>query len=284
MTAITTATQMWNNQEALSDAMIRKFAPSVFAKEKFADRSDRYTFISTSDALAALRKEGFVPVRALQSAVHGRRDEADPSKRVGFTKHMITLRSGSKPKVIGGTVGEIILTNSHDGSGAYRLDFGMMRLACLNGLMVKSDKFDSVRVPHFGNIIDMVLEGTTWVAKELPRVQKVAIDWDQRKLTVKQQMEFATRALDISFHSNHPITAEQLLTARRGDDDGATLWKTYNRIQENMIRGGIQGLSSRGTKTNAGAPRQVTTRAITSMPNAINYNRKLWALAEEFAQ
>jgi hypothetical protein len=36
-----------------------------------------------------------------------------------------------------------------------------------------------------------------------------------------------------------PITELQVLAARRVDDNRADLWSIFNRIQENLIRGGF---------------------------------------------
>jgi hypothetical protein len=56
----------------LSDDQIRSVAPSIFADDKHASRSDRYAYIPTGAVLSELRKEGFQPFMVCQTRV---RDE-----------------------------------------------------------------------------------------------------------------------------------------------------------------------------------------------------------------
>jgi hypothetical protein len=55
---------------------------------------------------------------------------------------------------------------------------------------------------------------------------------------------------------------------RREDDKGSDLWTTYNRLQEDLIRGGF----------NTGTRRAGMLR---SMTRSSTINRQLWNLAEE---
>lgn len=68
----------------LADDQLRRVCPSAFASTAHESRSDRYAYIPTSSIIEGMRKEGFVPVKAQQSAsrVEGRGE---------FTKHMITF-------------------------------------------------------------------------------------------------------------------------------------------------------------------------------------------------
>lgn len=60
-----------------------------------------------------------------------------------------------------------------------------------------------------------------------------------------------------------------------GDVD-RSLWTTFNVIQENVVRGGLQG-----RKRNAeGRIRRAQTRAITGIDQNMTLNRALWTLAE----
>ena len=97
----------------LTDEQIRTFAPSVFAAEQHHSRSDKYLFISTADVLGALRREGFQPVRAMQTRtrIQDRRE---------FTRHMIVFRQSSAAPLtkVGDLTPEIVLVNSHDGTSS----------------------------------------------------------------------------------------------------------------------------------------------------------------------
>ena len=46
---------------------LRANVPSIFANDKHHSRSDRYTYVHTSDIVVALDKEGFSPFFACQA-------------------------------------------------------------------------------------------------------------------------------------------------------------------------------------------------------------------------
>jgi hypothetical protein len=97
------------------------------------------------------------------------------------------------------------------------------------------------------------------------------------KLSKERQLAFAAEAMMMRFQVNAPVTAEQVLAARRPEDEGNVLWNVFNRVQENLLKGGIVGQSSRGTG------RQQTITAIGSADKQTILNRRLWALAEDYA-
>src|SRR4030067_153211 len=138
------------NQIVLSNDAIRKAAPSVFATEPWDQVSERYVFIPTIEVVNQLRANGFQPVRASQSKsrIEGKGE---------FTKHMLRFRREHDILTqLGDELPEIVLVNSHDRTSSYQLSAGVFRLACLNGMVVKSADFGSIKVQHSGNIVDNV--------------------------------------------------------------------------------------------------------------------------------
>ena len=69
------------------------------------------------------------------------------------------------------------------------------------------------------------------------------------------------------------------LTARRAADTGADLWSTFNRVQENTIRGGLQAWGRDGNNR----PRRITSREVTGIDQDVKLNRALWMLGERMA-
>ena len=65
-------------------------------------------------------------------------------------------------------------------------------------------------------------------------------------------------------------------TETAAEDSGNDLWTTFNRIQENMIKGGMSGRSKSG--------RRSTTREVNGVTENVKLNRALWTLADEFAK
>jgi hypothetical protein len=87
-------------------------------------------------------------------------------------------------------------------------------------------------------------------------------------------LRFGERGVeDIGGHRPAPVAAEQLIEARRPEDIGNSLWTTFQRVQENVIRGGRTGRSAQG--------RRLQTRPVGSIDRGVSLNRALWMLAEE---
>ena len=140
--------------QPLSDDQIRSVAPSIFAEDKHASRSERYAYIPTGAVLAELRKEGFQPFMVCQTRVR------DEGKRE-HTKHMVRLRHAEQ--INGEEANEIILLNSHDGTSSYQMLAGMFRFVCKNGL-VCGDTVADLRIPHKGDVVGHVIEGEKGIA------------------------------------------------------------------------------------------------------------------------
>ena len=109
--------------------------------------------------------------------------------------------------------------------------------------MVVGTVSNDIRIPHKGNIQDDVIEGAFRVLEDFEAVD-VSID-GMKSLQLKDDEEraFATAALALRYGERSegrppaPITAEQLIEARRPEDLGHSLWTTFERVQENTIRG-----------------------------------------------
>lgn len=255
----------------LSDDQMRAAAPSVFAEDKHTSRSEKYTYIPSADILSGLRAEGFLPFEVRQG---GSRIE----EKRGFTKHMIRLRrDGARP--VGDSFPEIILLNSHDGTSSYQLMSGLFRLVCSNGLIVADGLMQTVRIPHKGDIVHDVIEGAYTVVKNSEALESHVDGFRAVELTQSEQHVFARAAAELRFDDGkNPLEASQLNAPRRHDDQGADLWRTFNRVQENLVRGGI-GYIQRDAQGRSRAHRH--TRPVNSIDGNVSLNRALWTLATE---
>ena len=267
-------------RDVLNNDVLRSLAPSIFAADKHGSRSRRYAYIPTAEIVDGMRANGFEPVFAKQgnSRVEGKAD---------FTKHLIRFRHQGEDAItrkIGGVYPEVVVVNSHDGTSAYKVMAGLMRLVCLNGMVVSDRELASVTVHHKGNVMGQVIEGSFEVLSESRKAVMAADAWSGITLRRDEQMAMAEAAHVIRFgdaegNVETPIKADQLLARRRIADDGADLWRTANRIQENVIRG---GLSAWGRDAN-NRPRRVTTREVKGIDADVKINRALWLLSERMA-
>lgn len=254
------------SQQPLTNDEIASVAPSIFATEKHDSRSDRYTYIPTIEVLEKLRTEGFMPFMACQAR------SRDEGKRE-HTKHMLRLRHAGQ--IVSSEANEIILLNSHDGTSSYQMLAGTYRFVCCNG-MVCGDTLNEIRVPHKGNIVDNVIEGAFRVVDDFERISGQIDGMKSLKLNEIEQVTYAKAALALKYDpitEVSPITEEQLLAPKRREDVGDDLWKTFNRVQERMLKGGVRGRTTKGRRT--------TTRPVTGIDQDVRLNRALWILAEQ---
>lgn len=257
----------YRSPSPLSDDKLRQVAPSIFAEAAHDSRSERYTYIPTSTVLAGLRKEGFEPFMVCQTRVR------DEGKR-DFTKHMLRLRHATQ--INDAEANEVILLNSHDGTSSYQMLAGMFRFACSNGL-VFGDTMADVRVRHKGQIVDEVIDGAFEVLDGFKLVRESRDAMQGVELAPEEAAIFARSALALKYEPDPtkpaPITEQQILAPRRVSDLKPDLWSTFNRVQENLVRGGIPARTSNG--------RRQRTRAVEGIDQGVKVNRALWLLAEE---
>jgi len=261
----------------LSDEQILAAAPSVYAAEKHASRSDKYQFISTFDTLAAFRKEGFEVVEVRQG---GSKDE---TKR-GFTKHCIKFRKpGQQMKAVGDCLPELSLLNGHDGTSRWILAQAWFRLVCLNGMTVQDDKHPAtnVAIAHrgrnvLGDVVDAayrVIGGFDHSAGQIERFQTI-------QLTQDEQGVYSQAAANLRWNVEAPIDHQRLLFARREADQGNDLWRVFNRTQENLTKGG----QTYTTVNNQLRETHRHTRPVNSVEGDNALNRALWVLTTKMAE
>jgi hypothetical protein len=266
-------------REPLSNEQIQKVAPSIFAQDKHESRSARYAYIPTIEVLNGLRKEGFEPFHVAQA---GTRVEG----KEGHTKHFLRLRhrtqieqaqylDRSSPECF-----EIIVINSHDGSSGYQMLAGWFRFVCQNGLIVGSTTSD-VRIRHSGRAVEQVVEGAYEVLGHAESVRESRDGFASLQLSDGEQHAFARAALEFRFDEAAdgeramPVDASDALEARRVEDTKPDLWTTFNKVQENLINGGLR------KRTNP--KRREHTRPVTGIDGNVKLNRALWRLAQEMA-
>lgn len=252
---------------ALSLDAVRQQAPAVFASSAHECTSAKYTFIPTERVLTGLMNAGFVPVAARQT--HTRR--ASPL----HARHVVRLRRCFETVQLKDAVPEVVFLNSHDGTSCYQLRMGLFRVVCTNGLIVSRGAFPGYCVSHRGNVVDEIIAGALQVAEQFDSLATQVERMEARPLLKDEQIRFAERALAFRFPdlSTCGMQPSQLLTCRRTEDLGADLWSTLNKVQENLLRGGLSRRSTSGRLTR--------TRRITAIRQEVRLNSGLWDLALE---
>jgi hypothetical protein len=260
---------------ALTNAEIQAKTPSVFASEPWEGVSSRYVFLPTSAVVARLRAEGFEPVRAFQSRTRIEGKE-------GFVKHTLRFRRRDDLDRImtkddlGTLIPEIVVTNSHDRGSAFKVDLGIFRLVCTNGMVVSDGLCESVSVRHSGRPDD-VIDAAFQVIEAAPLALDSARDMHALTLSPGEQAAFATAARELRWPTEDGaaprVAPESILRPRRYDDRSPSLWATLNRAQENIIKGGVRARGANGEMRR--------TPAVNSVDGDRKLNKALWTLAEE---
>lgn len=227
--------------------------------------SARYEFVDSNLVVAAAQEAGW----HLHAAQHVR-----PLHGGEHAGHMLDLRNKDLPAVRD-TVPRLIVTNSHDGSRALRLSAGAFRFVCANGLVV-GQTIASARIQHKGtDLADRVLDAIRAMAQETTRTYTQIERWAKKDLTAPQRREFARFAAMLRWNSAGFYEPDELLAVRRAADDAGDLWTTFNRVQENTVRGGLTGRNANG--------HAATSKPLLGIHTALRYNAELWNLAAEVA-
>ncbi len=265
--------------QVLNNEQLFRTAPSIFASEARDDRSAKYRFVPTIEVLDSLRSEGFLPVSVRESR------SLDQANRP-FVKHHIRLRRerdvGIKLTDFDSVIPEIALTNSHDGTSGFILDAALHRLVCSNGLVAGTSQ-GTLRFRHSGSqdLAGRVIEGAYSIVEDFPKIADRVHEFRALELEEDHRRAYAAAAIPLRFDpdpvtGSYPVTPDQLLQPRRFGDRGNNAFVTYNVVQENLIRGGI----NLGRKNG----RRATTRKVSSVDRDLRLNRALWTLTEELVK
>ena len=219
---------------ALNDETLRRQAPSIFAESPMAGVSIRYTFVPTAQIVEGLRKQDWVPVNVEEQRIR-------LEVRRGFQKHLIRFRRAEQMQTLDEWNVELVLINSHDTGCAYQLHAGIFRRICSNGLVVSEGSFQAIRFRHSGLASDAVVEASFQVLENMPKVGELVHRFSKRFLEARESLALAAHALRLRYEGSGepPVDPETLLKARRTEDERLDLWTTLNRLQENLIRGGV---------------------------------------------
>lgn len=268
------------NNRILTKDDLRRYAPATFAEVPSTTVSDRYSMIPTERIVDVLESKGFFPTQVQEQRVRNQ-------ERQGFQKHLLRFRQAEQMLRVGDSLPEIVLTNAHDGTSAFVFHAGIFRLVCSNGLVIAESTFAAFRVRHSGDV-SQVLPGVERYIETLPLIFNKVESWMKKPMSPDEQAAFALRALKLRWEDSDkaPISSKKLLTPRRREDTGGDLWSTFNRVQENLMKGGQVDSAKYGWHETENGMQYVPvkrTRMISSIDENVRINKALWETADEFA-
>jgi len=257
---------------------VKDKAPAVFSKEYHPNRSSRYSFLSTEEILDAMIKLGWKPSYAKQTGKNQ------------FGRHLVRLENDNLSNVIKieGLKPQIIVDNSHDGFSQASIHAGIFRLICTNGLVASiPGMYDNFKFKHVGINAEELKQSMERLADNYSMIGPHLNNMMNFDLTREMQEDFAIKAVALRepwrFMENDKVMTNKvtklndikdILTPKRGADQGEDLWRTFNVIQEKLVNGGYKRLSDKG--------RASKTRALMNPGRDVNFNKGLWELAESY--
>jgi len=260
--------------EYLNLNQIEQSCPSALTQEQSSSLSHIYRFIPTTEVMDILGEQGWLPTQAVQTKSRKGYEDKQPYK-----KHMIRFRNQNNQlisKEMGDTHPEIVLTNSHDGTSSFKFHVGLFRLVCSNGLVVADKTFDQFRVMHKGFQKNDILNVISMTTERIPTIVGNVQNMMSKELTKGQQYDFAKIAAEQRWGEDKMVDVNQMLRIRRTEDSGNDLWSVFNRVQENMLQGGILTVTPKSN----GKVRNSRSRAIRSIDQNLSVNKMLWDITE----
>jgi hypothetical protein len=250
--------------------------------------SSKYSFTTTSEIIDILDGMGWHVHSAKQQK---RRTDIDTAKHMLRFKNPAFDRSG-----LGEISPEVLLVNSHDRSSAIQFHLGLFRLICSNGLVVADSSLSKMSYRHLNLNFDEVKEGIATLVENVPNVLDSMERYDSIILGEQEQIEFVRKAMALrypEFYFDTPelrdkkvlnksliddsIVYDEILSAVRPGDEGNSLWKVYNRVQEKVIKGDFERIVA----TENGL-RVRKARPIKNIRLDVNVNKGMWELLEQY--
>jgi len=258
----------------LNPAEIKALAPQIYTESPIDSVSAKYSFLPTFQIIEDMEKLGWFVSDA----------KAMTSKnpvQLTYGKHLVKFYN---PEIAildeNGEVEaypEVLIINNHRGWGRLRFEIGVFRLICSNGLVIKDKDLGSFNLRHFGYSFGELQQLVNNAVGALPVVVGRINAFTEKVMTEDEIKNFVTKAAAIRFGEDAAMTEEELVLmveSTRKEDEGNTLWKVFNRVQEHLTHGGFV------VKNKAGKQRKV--RKITNMLADVELNQNLWEMATQF--
>jgi len=233
--------------------------------------TDKYVHVPTEKVIEDIIELGWTPINAYRVASRG--------KRTGTGRHMVKFVNYDFMEEGKTEYPELLLTNSHDGTTAFKLDVGIFRLVCSNGMVVKSQDFGSMRVRHYGYDFETIKGAVNDLVEQIPDYLKQVEEMKEQKLERDQMLEFARQAAMLRMTKvneeaiDEVVDIEDLLESTRKEDDGNGLWEVFNRLQEKVVNGKFNY---------AFGKKERKARPVKGFKSQVKLNQDLWELASSY--
>lgn len=245
--------------------------PAIFGAPEAGTVSKKYNNVPTHEIVHLMKDLGWNPVAASQ--VKTRKSRPD------VVRHAVVFQADNAKENENGVTGQVVLINSHDAKSSYKLYYGLYRFVCANGLMV-GDEFAQTKIRHMGrdSLFENITEATRNFVAHGTQINDQIDKWRGIHMDYASQIGFAEEAMKLHFSDarcTHLKTSDFLEARNNEDYNNDSLWSVFNKVQENIFKGGIAGRAPK---------RRFHTRGIGSVDESISFNRAIWDLAAGWAE
>jgi hypothetical protein len=247
---------------------------SILTNTAHPRMSQKYGFVPTHEIVRSFNEDGWKLTSANEVKVR-------KPERAGFQKHLLRFTHESQLALPGERI-ETLFINAHDGTSSVQIGSGIFRFACANGLVVADSTLAAIRLGHHKLSMDTVLHAAHTVLAQANKVQQTIENWKTIDLTDEECYHIAQAGISLRWGDNPeqiPVTPELVVQPRRMADLRNNLWNVFNRVQENVIRGGQVDYHRRNSRNQFfRAPRSVK-----ALSEDVRINRGLWEIASDIA-
>jgi hypothetical protein len=278
-----------HDNQFLSFDEVSSRAPAAFTAGHADSLSGIYGEVDTTNVIQIMQDYGY---RITQAAQKKSRKASD----LPYAEHLLAFQSPELNRMFNPeNRPEIVVYNSRNGMSSLKIFSGVFRFICSNGMIAGEGMMQKVR--HTKTRVVGVEDAIRHSIETLPTVMEQIDRFKSIELDPNTLMSFARKAAELRWETVDTLddigqdargsfayddTIQQLSRmVRRHDDVSMDLWSSLNRVQEHLIRGGIDIMS---VTDKAPHGKMRVASPIRSVAESVRVNRDVWQIAEEFAE
>jgi hypothetical protein len=208
---------------------------AYFQTAPSTNTSERYKFIGTNTVADFFRSNGFV-ISSYTQAGTIKADYFGKSKHLVRLRRQIDIDNGVKDAP------EILIINSHNKYTSLKLNIGIYRYACANGLIL-GDTFFTGRVTHCGkNYLEQLEQLLTVIEVKFKEVDSLITM--MKNTTINESKKYLLMNNVLKIRTKKEVNINNFdykynLRPKREADKGTDLYTIMNILQERAIGGGL---------------------------------------------
>jgi len=236
--------------------------------------SDRYVAIATQDVLNEIKAyTGVEPIITGFNNANVRKQEKN-----GFQKHALICEMPNS-EMIDGTKMNMILFNSNDRSTSLKIHLGALRMACSNQMVWGEEIAEPVSVRHTNKewkhsihtLMDEYEEAQRKTQEMIDRMMNTYMSYgDIGRFTERVYEELLQKDITGSV-----FDTMQLNSAHRKEDIGKDAWHTFNRVQYNVLNGGVDRIIEKADDNGVLFDVISKTHKVSDSAKQIKFNKQL---------